>query len=106
MQPDDKLSRLLQAWRQSVPPAAPHFNAGVWARIEARGAPGPFDTLLRLFSHPAVAAALIALCALGGFSWGVYQKDYLQPRLVREQMVEAYVRSIDPLQMMSTTPGP
>lgn len=106
MQPDDPLSRLLQAWRQPAPPPAPRFNAGVWARIEARGAPGPLDALLRLFSHPAIAAALIALCALGGFGWGVYQKDYLQPRLAREQMVEAYVRSIDPIQMMTPPPGP
>lgn len=99
------LSRLLGAW-QHEPPSAPRFNAEVWARIEAvrdmswaaasyvtwaLGLPGRCVRWVL----PLGAALLVALAAFVGAGAG-----YLQTSLTRtDRMANAYVKTIDPLQM-------
>lgn len=102
---DPDLSGLLEAW-QHEPPPAPRFNAEVWARIEAvrdtswaiaarvtwaLGLPGRCVRWVM----PLGAALLVLLAASVGAGAG-----YLQTSLTRtERMANAYVRTIDPLQM-------
>lgn len=107
---DLEISRLLGTWRH-VPPSAPRFNAEVWARIDAvrdvswaiasqvtraLGLPGRCVRWV----IPVGAALLVAFAAFVGAGAG-----YLQTSLTRtERMADAYVKTIDPLQMI-VAPG-
>lgn len=85
--PPDPLSQLLQAWRHESP-EAPRFNAGVWARLEA-------DRANRVFFRWALPlAASVALCFGVGSAWRDSHRQHA------EQMAAAYVRTVDPLQMI------
>lgn len=88
--PPDPLSSVLQTWRHE-PPASPHFNPSVWARIEAHRSRSTSPTIFSRWALP--LAASIAL--LAGASAGFYQADQQHDN----RMAAALVRSVDPLQM-------
>jgi len=109
---DQDLSRTVKTWRHE-PPAAPRFNAEVWARIEAaRNAPwtvaafvgGRLGIPARHFrwALPLGATLMLALAAITGAGIGSLQTS----RTVNDRMAAAYVRSIDPLQMSMPNSSP
>ena len=104
---DPDLSRVLQGWPHKPAPA-PRFNAEVWARIEtARAAPWLAAAIIaRAFGIPAQhfrwalslgASIALALAATVGVGAGLVHTNHLR----NERMAAAYVRSIDPLQMIA-----
>jgi len=105
MDRDPDLSHVLKSWRHE-PPAAPRFNAEVWARIEAaRDAPWTAAAVLagrlglpaRYFRWALPLAATLALtfAVIAGAGAGV-----LHTRLAEnDRMATAYIQTIDPLQM-------
>jgi hypothetical protein len=102
---DPSLSRVLQSWRHD-PQAAPRFNAGVWARIEAaRTAPWSSAAIIARWcgvpaqhfrwALPLGASLVLLLAATVGAGAG-----YLQTvRGRNDRMAAAYVQAIDPVQM-------
>jgi hypothetical protein len=102
---DPNLSQVLTSWRHE-PPAAPRFNAEVWARIEAaRQAPWAAAAIIaRGLGIPAqhfrwalpLAASLVLVCAaVVGAGAGILHTSLA----ANDRMAAAYVQSIDPLQM-------
>jgi len=104
---DPHLSEVLKSWRHATP-AAPRFNAGVWARIEAaRTEPWTLAAFLatRLgipaqefrWALPVAATLALVFAVAAGAGAGV-----LHTRLTEnDRMASAYVQTIDPLQMTS-----
>lgn len=109
---DPHLSSVLRSWRHEVPASA-RFNAEVWARIEAaRDAPQTMAAFLG--SHlgipaqyfrwalPVAASLTLVIAAAAGVSVGARQTS----RSVNDRMAAAYVRTIDPLQMVAADRRP
>ena len=102
---DPELSRTLREWRHT-PPAAPRFNAEVWARIEAaRAAPWAAAAIIARglgipaqhfrWALPVGASLVLALAAAAGVGAGSLHTALTE----NDRMAAAYVRTIDPLQM-------
>ena len=85
----DPLSDLLKSWRHE-PPAAPRFNAGVWARLASVREE---TSLLPFYRWALPLAASVALLLGIGSAVQVARHQHA------DQMAAAYARSVDPLQM-------
>jgi hypothetical protein len=107
---DPDLSRVLKTWRHE-PPAAPRFNAEVWARLEtAREAPWAAAAVLagRLgisarhfrWALPLAASLTLAFAVVLGAGAGVIHTNLTR----NDRMAAAYVQTIDPLQMTAGRP--
>jgi hypothetical protein len=108
MPTNDPLSNLLQSWRHQ-PPEAPRFQAEVWTRIQSAQTrsesagifTGWFGSSTRLLHQawPIAAVLTVTLSVLAGASAGWVQGHHRAEAL----QADAYVRSIDPLQMTGST---
>ncbi len=105
MERDPNLSQVLRSWRHE-PPAAPRFNAGVWARIEAaRDAPWAAAAIIARglgipaqqfrWALPLVATLALFFAVAAGAGAGVLHTSLTE----NDRMAAAYVRTIDPIQM-------
>jgi hypothetical protein len=104
---DPDLSRVLKSWPHEPAPA-PRFNAEVWARIEAaRAAPWSAAAIIARglgipaqhfrWALPLGASLVLAMAAMLGVGAGVLQTSHAR----NDRMAAAYVRTIDPLQMVA-----
>lgn len=89
MEPPDPLSNLLKSWRHE-PPAAPRFNAEVWARIEA-GRRAPDGGSFYRWALPLAASLAVLVGAASALMESRQQHA--------ERMAATFVRSVDPFQM-------
>jgi hypothetical protein len=97
---DEQLGPLLRNNWQVRPVKNPDFRTAVWARIEStRRAPATLGAWLRL---NAVRFAFLAVTsvAIAGAGGGWIAK--VQTNQNREQLVQRYLASIDPLQKTET----
>lgn len=101
---DEQLRRLVrESWTVS-PAADPAFRAAVWARIEARRLlPATWKDWLKLHlvGVTTSAAASIVLAGMSGGWLAASQADR-----EREQLLRAYVTSIDPHQRVMAEGAP
>jgi len=101
---DDKaLHQLLQQWRADSP-LPPHFQEGVWRRIERFKAPtAPLiwgflaDWIGRLLRRPALAVSYLAILLAVGATTGWTQARQETAR-VKGELGERYLRILDPYQ--------
>ena len=103
------LSNLLKTWRHE-PPEAPRFQADVWTRIQSAQTRGEsagiltgwfgFSTRLLHQAWPIAAVLTVTLSVLAGAGAG-WVRGHRQSEALQ---ADAYVRSIDPLQMHGSTP--
>ncbi len=96
MSDHDPLSDLLKTWRHE-PPAEPRFKAGVWTRIETGREKSRTAAFYR-WALP-LAACLAVVLGVGSAMLEVRQKH-------TDRMAAAYVRTVDPLQMMAHQSAP
>jgi hypothetical protein len=101
MNPRDPLSSLLSTWRPATPPAN-DFAAGVWTRI--RSNPDAASPRVIRFSLniplPLAAGFAVLFASLAGTGAALA----IDRTRDNDRMAAAYVRSIDPLQMMADGP--
>ena len=94
----DPLTHVLKSWKHDPAPS-PNFAKTVWARIDAADqAPAPsfFAQLLHFPGRLPIAASFAVIFAvLAGTGAGLA----LNRGQSTDRMADAYVRSIDPLQM-------
>ncbi len=97
---DEQLGSLLRNEWQVRPVKNPGFRTGVWARIEAaRRVPATWGAWLRLNAARCTFLA-VASIAVAGTSGGWIAKA--QANQNREQLVQRYLASLDPLQKTET----
>jgi hypothetical protein len=91
MQTDESLNRLLKEWRLD-PVADPNFRAGVWRRIAVDTA----ETWSTYLQRHVVGWSLLATVALSAGGWIGHARAAARNAAARDQLVIAYVQSIDP----------
>jgi len=97
MNSPDPLNSLLASWRHEPAPAS-DFNTGVWARIRGGEAARPLAPIVRFpWALPLAASVAVLLSIAGGTGWALA----LNEAQSADRMASAYVRSIDPLQMVT-----
>ena len=95
--PNDPLKRALRAWSPAVAPN-PRFRAEVWARIEqAQTRPPSWTAWARQHLWP--VTGLAATTAVLAVALGVFTAQ-AQAGHAREEMLQAYLVSIDPHQQI------
>jgi len=105
--PPDPLDPLLQHWGK--PPPLTPLSAEVWRRIAAAeaatAAPGWRQAVVTAFSRPSFAVAFVAACMLLGMFLAEVRISHLHhDRDV--QLLQSYLRLIDPLVSNPTPPVP
>ena len=89
--PNSSRSADLSAW-QVRPARDPQFRAQVWQRIAARRRENSWPAYLR--THALAASGLLMVALVLG-AWGGHAEARQQAAAQREQMIQAYVRSLD-----------
>jgi hypothetical protein len=95
MNPTDPLKPLLASWRHEPTPL-PQFEAEVWSRLHSADSNHPISTVFRFPAALPLAASIAVLLSIAA---GTSTAVALNQSQSTERMADAYVRSVDPLQM-------
>ena len=98
----DPLQPLLASWEHS-PSDASDFNAGVWARLQSGERARTFAPIIRFPWLLPLAASVTVLLSVAAGTGSALALNRAQSA---ERMASAYVRSVDPVQMLAAHDHP